>query len=270
MGSRETTTKKKSSPKKGGKAPALPKAKALDKLRPELARLSPDEVVPPPIPVDRLVGEANALAKVAASELAKLVKVGLDKKLALGLAQRAQALAEAQAIHLLHRGGARRSDEDAALEVSAVKLRADMVADARFALRRDAKVQEALTAIQEGAGLDDLVQDLRALSELFRGHGPLLKKVGVDPKQRAKEATATAERVERALADRRAGSPDDAAERDVRDRAAVLLVRAMSEVRAAGIYAFRGKPSVQSKFRSAYRAKHRAPQAPAAPAEPAV
>jgi hypothetical protein len=53
----------------------------------------------------------------------------------------------------------KRSAAEVALELQALELRADMVADGRFALRSDADAQAILDRIQEGEGLDDLIQD---------------------------------------------------------------------------------------------------------------
>jgi hypothetical protein len=229
---------------------------ALDRLRAELAKIESPQ--PPPIPVDRLVGEAKLLAKAAEKRLAGLKKVGLDAKLVSGLEDRASALADAQAELTLARG-AKRTKAEVALERDAIALRSQMVADGRYALRDDEDAQAALDAIQEGEGLDDLVQDLRALATFQTEHAAALSKIGVKAKGNAASANKVADGLEALVLARRSGDDQASAEaRDLRDRAATHLFHAMSEVRAAGTYAFRDDPAAVQKFRSAYRATKRA------------
>jgi hypothetical protein len=222
-----------------------------------LAKISSDEVAAPHIPVDRLIGEAKALAKVATTYLDALLKVGIARALVTTLEDRANALAEAQSEFISGRG-ASRGDEENALEAKGYKLRSDMVADLRYAARADHDVQSQLDMINEGDGHDDLVQDLRDLSVLFGKHAKELKKASVDAKGKGADAKKIAASLEKLTSTRRAGKPTDGAAKDLRDRAATYLEHALSEIRAAGVYAFRDKPAMQAKFRSPYAAAQRA------------
>src|SRR5258705_198664 len=70
----------------------------------------------------------------------------------------------------------------------------------------------------------------------------------------------------------RAGERDDTQSIDTRDRAATLLVGAMTEIRATGAYVFRRKPRRVVKYYSAYNTQRRTRRrgnapAPSAPEE---
>lgn len=120
-----------------------------------------------------------------------------------------------------------------------MELRADLIADGRFALRSDVEAQAVLDRIQEGDGLDDLIQDLRALSAFARQHEDALARIGAQPDVRTKLAEKIATELEQHLAGRRAGDRDEEAALDFRNRAATHLAEVMREIRATGAYVFR-------------------------------
>ncbi len=241
--------------------PAAPARGALVALRAELEAIDAGEVKPPPIPADRLVGEGLALAETAARYEDELAAVGVGRALVGGLAARAQALAEAQA-RLLNLRGLKRSEAEVALEERAVELRADLVAAGRFALRGDANAQKVLDLVQEGEGLDDLVQDLKTLAAFADKHRDALARVGLEPAVAGARARKLAAELEGHVAARRAVDGDEVSALELRDRAATHLWAAMAEVRAAGAYAFRKNPRALARFRSAYNAQHRAKRRP--------
>jgi hypothetical protein len=227
-------------------------------------------VKPPSIPVDRLLGEARALAKVASAQATALAKVGVGKSVVASLTPRIDALADAQTSLVMSRGKSR-TKEEIAFEKEATELRSDMVADGRFALRDNPDAQSALDAIQEGDGLDDLVQDLKDLGGFFTKYASALGKVASDHAKKKARATVLAKSLESLVTDRRASDAQGTVEKDLRDRCATLLEETMSEVRSAGVYAFRKNPETQVKFRSSYTARKRqkkttAPTAPTAAA----
>lgn len=239
----------------------VPARGALVALRGELQAIAAGEVKPPPIPADRLFGEAAALADTAARHADELASAGLDRALVKGLAVRAQAFSEAQA-HLLNVRGLKRSEAEVALEERGVELRADLVAAGRFALRDNADAQKVLDLVQEGEGLDDLVQDLKTLAVFVDKHRDALARIGVEPPAAAARARKIASELGAHLAGRRAVDGDEAAALDMRNRASTYLWAAMVEVRAAGAYVFRKDPRVLARFRSAYNAQHRPKRRP--------
>src|SRR5687768_16096640 len=95
---------------------------ALEKVRGKLAALPTSEVALPPIPVERLVAEALALAVTAQRARDELVAAGLDADALVELPLQAHALAEAQA-ELVALRGVKRSESEVALEATATELR---------------------------------------------------------------------------------------------------------------------------------------------------
>jgi hypothetical protein len=75
------------------KAKKTVKGKSGNAFEKALASIVDEEVAPPKIPVDRMIGEAKALAKVATANLDALVKVGLERAYVTTLEARADLLA---------------------------------------------------------------------------------------------------------------------------------------------------------------------------------
>ncbi len=196
------SSSKKSSSKSGSNA-VFAQARAL----------AASAVHPPSIPVDRLLGEARALAKVASAQATALAKVGVGKSVVLSLTPRIDALAEAQTGLVMSRGKSV-TKEETAFEKEATELRSDMVADGRFALRGNPDAQSALDAIQEGDGLDDLVQDLKDLGGFFTKYASALGKVVGDAAKKKTRAAALAKALEALVTDRRASDAQGTAEKD--------------------------------------------------------
>ncbi len=230
--------------------------KGADAHRKAILALPAASVSPPQIPVYHLLGEARALEKVATKYAAELRRVGVDKPLIESVAARSDALSNAQGELALVRKS-KRTKTELQLEQASIELRRDMIADGRYALRDDADAQATLTHVQEGEGLDDLVQDLRDMSGFHRQYASALAKVGVNAAAKAKKATELAGALSDALAGRRTGGVDERAAIDLRNRAATYLTTAMREIREAGAYAFRATPEIASRFRGTYVAHHR-------------
>jgi hypothetical protein len=232
------------------------------KARAELPKMSPADVRPPPIPVYHLLGEARALDKIAHKYGKELRRVGIASSLLASLSERTDLLSHLQGELALVRKS-RRSKQEIAQEADAIELRRDMIADGRYALRDDADAQATLDHVQEGEGLDDLVQDLRDMAAFHTQHKAVLSKIGVKAEARAKAARALAEALGETLAGRRTGDVEEKTALDLRNRASTSLVGAMREIRAAGIYALRKDPDLVGRFRGTYFAKHRAGKKPA-------
>jgi hypothetical protein len=247
---------------------------ALETLAPELTALAQADVAPPPIPAERFIAEARALALVADKDGAALTRVGVDRKLIAALPVRADALAAAQAQLDAVRGRARSRDE-VKTEKTALEARGDFMASARYALRGDPEGLSVLDRIAQGEGVDDLVQDLRALAELARSREPAFKAVGFDVRNESANALGLAASLEILVAKRRAGTRDEADAMDLRNRAATLLAIAVIEVRTAGTYIFRKDARRLRKYQSEYnnirRARNRSrTPGPSTPTPPPV
>lgn len=234
----------------------------LNDLPPEMNR---DPVIPPP----RMVPEAHALFLVCEKHQDRLVAVGVERKLIQSIPERAQAAAGAQAV-LDNVRGRKRTTAELEYERKGVQLRSDIVAAGRYALRDNDKAQSTLDVIQEGTGLDDLVQDFPALGVFLTTYSDAFVRIGLDPVALKKQCDELAANLQKVVVARRAGDDEEANALLIRNRACAYLWDAMSEIRSAGVYAFRNDPDVQPYFRSAYRARHRTakPETPDAPANP--
>lgn len=206
-----------------------------------------------PVPLDTFFKEAASLAHtVSVPEVREtLLLVGFEAReldklpIALRVAQ------EAQAAWMGVRG---RSYSNTLVELiaQAYRERSDLLAVARFHLRGDRVMLETLSAIAEGEGLDDLVQDLFALWHLIEQNADTFAR------DRTFDAAARAQGV-RELAQRLQQTHTeelfDTLQRDLRDRrdrAYTLLSRLVREIRITGRYAFRSDPVTMSRFSSAY------------------
>ncbi|HEU4406579.1 MAG TPA: hypothetical protein VFS43_15035 [Polyangiaceae bacterium] len=245
---------------------ATPPLGALAAARGLLEELPADEVRPPPMPVDRMVAEALALSVSAESARDQLLAKGLSPRQLADLPLLANALAEAQA-RLTPLRSLRRSESELALEAEAVDLRAEMMTEARFVLRKDADARAALGRVQKGSGLDDLVQDLRELAVLIEQNEAAFEKAGTEPRAKAARARSVASRLAAYVATRRGADRASAGAFETRDRAATLLADTMADIRACAAFALRKQPRLLAKFRCVYKARRKngrkAPEAPA-------
>ncbi|MFW5740752.1 MAG: hypothetical protein ACOC1F_10355, partial [Myxococcota bacterium] len=211
---------------------------ALEEKRAELEAMPASEVDKPPYPPDRMVGEANALYKVADRYRKELKEVNLDEALIDDLPRRTQALAGAQAARALV-PDTKRSAEELKAEAKAFEIRNDIYTAGRYATRKIAKAQQALDAMSDGTGHDDLIQDLKDGALFSQTYAAEFARVGQDPEGLAKQALASAEAFEGYLAERRAATTAETKATDLRNRAATHLYDAMSEIRGAGAFRFR-------------------------------
>ncbi len=255
---RSTAPQGKTSAKKTAKAAKSTPQRgpsSLEKLRPELLALT--AFFDPPIPVDRLLGEARLLASVSRSHRAALLKVGLDGQLVAGLPTRIEACAEAQSAYrfLLARKTRKKT---LSAEVRGIALRTEILEAGRWALRNDEASLKFLKDVQEGEGVDDLIQDLLLLVPFLRVNKEAFMAISIDPLTLAQQAVALAtelaEEDTRAAEEKGQGDAEAKAAKQLRDRASTHLVLAMREIRGAGEFAFRKDPAAQALFRGTYRA----------------
>ncbi len=135
--------------------------------------------------------------------------------------------------------------------------RAELLAACRFNLREERAAQGTLSAIAQGEGVPDLVQDLRDLAELVERHRPAF---AADQSFNADEAPelarSLAAEIEAGLSSERL-STSQAAAKLLRDRAYTYLDDLVAELREAGRYAFRKDSAVAARFASAYLRRKR-------------
>jgi hypothetical protein len=156
-----------------------------------LTSLDPSFDAFPDVAVPTVLLEARELEKTVTKHGPALYRGSeLDRKLAGAIGARLTLLAAADAQWAARRRAvtpqAMRAQRD-----EAEALKRDAVAALRYFLRDEPEVQARLSAIQEGSGLADLLDDLDKLAALLDEHGARLKKADL-PKKPAARARALA------------------------------------------------------------------------------
>jgi hypothetical protein len=228
-------------------------SEALSALRDELRGLTEVRREVGPVPLDTFFKEAAALARtVGVPEVReRLLAVGIEARELDKLPVALRAAQEAQAAWMVVKG---RSYSNTLVELiaQAYRERGDLLAVARFHLRSDRTKVETLGAIAEGNGLDDLIQDLFALWHLIEQNADAFARDRTfDAPARAQGARQLAERLQQTQTEELFDTLQRGL-RDQRDRAYTLLSRLVREIRITGRYAFRGDPTMMSRFSSAY------------------
>lgn len=219
-------------------------------VREALENLPPSaEKARPSAPIRALLSDAREVLAIARRSGTKLVRAGLDRRFLEELPHRIELLDRAQKAWERQRtrtepASLQRAREDAA------QLKTDMLAAGRFLLRNDAKAQRQLDQIAAGEGLEDLIEDLRALAVFWTQHEDTIAKsdLGDDVVERAQAMASRLTLMNRGAKDRQ---HDEAHVH--RNRALALLDEAVHEVRAAGRYVFRDAPERLALFRYEFR-----------------
>jgi len=251
-------------------------ASVLDALRQELLKIAPADVHRPTIPPHVYFQEAHdVLTWIEQSgALAKLTAVGLPVDTVPVAVKRLAAAREAQALWAAVRSP-RKPEQQKDLEDHGIQLRSDIVAAARWNLRDSRVAMGALDRIVEGTGVPDLTQDLTDLAQLVEQNaGGFAQDQTFDPAAVSAQARQLALDIRSGLSEYRTDTAmADAV--DLRNRAYTLLDEALSDIRAAGQYAFRGQPDSR-RFTSTWERNRRRQQrrgqadAPAGAAPPAT
>jgi hypothetical protein len=185
-----------------------------------------------------------------------LRNVGLPKNELPALRRGIEAAREAQSGWIVVRDRSK-SDAQKTREEEGKVLRTNMVDAARWNLRHDRVAQATVDAIQEGDGVEDLIQDLVDAAALIESRADAFANdKSFDLEAIVERARSTASDIRAGLSPTRAKSkPDDA--KLLRDRASTYLDARMTTIREAGRYAFRKEPAVRARFASAYQRRKR-------------
>lgn len=212
-------------------------------------------------PIDRNVAETQQEARDLQAVLARLgkeiyAKSNLEKAVGGSLEARRKRLELAEAAWTEHRN-ASLSKSLREVRADAEELKRDAIAALRHFCEEDSAVLTRVEAIVLGAGIADLIDDLRKLAVLLEENARALARADL-PKHPADKAHALAESLSRGSADRSI-DPVGAAAMSLRNRAFWSLREAMDAVRSAGRYVYRKQPKVLVAFRaSSTRARERA------------
>jgi hypothetical protein len=263
--------KKKATPR--GKAVAVPKDEAalparlrsltVEQVEARAAAL-PSEVAEqnPGHPVGQLAAHALRTAELAIPFISKLEKLkDFDVTAVQALRAGAEVLGRRDATWSSVRAKSRAGISPARVK-AAEAVRANMVADARFLLRKDATAQQELDQVQEGSGVADLAMDLQRLHDLFTRHSAVFEKA---------EATGDMATAASLAAELGVGiAPEEAPESQAqRNRAFHMLDADVSEVVEALRFLWRKEPTRLSQLGVRYstqlRRQQRARRKPADP-----
>ena len=154
-------------------------------------------------------------------------------------------------------GDPHKSETQAALELRAYERRTRLSSACRFHLRNQRKALSTLDVIAEGEGTADLIQDLQDLAELITQNVThFAADTTFDAAERSASASSLASELRLAVSAATVTS-EQAAAKDLRDRAYSHLDDVLANLRAAGRYAYEDEPATQSKFSSAYLRRRR-------------
>ncbi len=239
----------------------------LSTLQTRLLAIPAAEVQAPDLPMAVALQEANDLLTLVRDESVwqKLEAVGAtpDQRALFADAIAAARSAQSQWIVVRDRT---KSSAQKERETKGQTLRSELITAGRWNLRADKVALSTLSAIAEGEGVADLIQDLSALAELFeRKRDAFANDQSFDVGARIEEARSLVSEISAGVSSERLDT-NQASAVDLRNRAYSLLDQLVDSLRDAGRYAFRQDPNMLKRFSSAYH-RQRVQRARSAAAE---
>lgn len=213
----------------------------------------PDEDVQyPNQPVDSFLQESENHYHWGWDDAPKLNVVGITNPMIKNLPVRAGACREAESIwNKDFRSQKEAQKEWKVRSPEAYEFRNDLLATMRFAYRKDTALLSRVSAITQGDGHDDMIQDLNDLAVLGRENPDPLTGIGEDLTILDSSATMADE-----MADLLARANGDKAELNesklIRDKAFMHLKELVDEIRDAGKYVFIKNKSRYKGYTSSY------------------
>lgn len=216
-----------------------------------------NEIKIPYIPVDRALQESENLYQWCQDDKPLLMAAGLPKKTIDAIPVRTGACRIAESLWTKERN----SQQDAQKEwevrsVGAYELRDKLLHDFRYAFRNDKKLLARVSAIAEGSGDADMIQDLSDLSVLGENNPKPLKLINFDETQLATAATYSDE-LAVLLARANGEKAINSAAKVTRDRAYTYMEQAVDEVKTCGRYVFWKDEARLKGYRNQYKNRHR-------------
>ncbi|WP_159519411.1 hypothetical protein [Sunxiuqinia indica] len=218
----------------------------------EIQAIPDEEVKEPGIPVDVFLQEAENLHHWSLDDSDSLKVVGITKAMIDELPVRAGACREAQSIW----NKDFRSQQEAQQQWGeqspiAYDLRNDLLQSLRFAYRNDPALLGRVSAITDGAGHADMIQDLNDIAVLGRENTEPLLAIGFDLSQLDLAAT-RADELADLLAEANGDKADNNESKVMRDKAYTHLKALVDEIREAGKYVFRNDQKRLNGYSSQY------------------
>lgn len=198
-----------------------------------------EKVKEPAIPVDVFLQEAEDLHHWSLDDVESLKVVGITDAMIKELPVRAGACREAQSVwNKDYRSQQEAQKQWAEQSPEAYELRNDLLQSLRFAYRKDSSLLSRVSAIADGSGHADMIQDLNDIAVLGKENPKPLTNIGFNLEHLNTAATRADE-----LADLLARANGDKADGNeskmIRDQAYTYLKQLVDEIREAGKYVFR-------------------------------
>lgn len=229
---------------------------------PTRAALQAAVAATPVIPTKAMRAEGRTLLKAVERDHDELTRRGL-RPAHVTLVSEVSAKLESIEQAILAARSEGRSPAEIHAEKEGIKLRMRALDDLEFVLLSNPDSEEGKAAaeriarIREDEGVDDLIDDLRAIIPFFTETKKKLEAVGVDVTATVKQAKEIADTLGNLVAARRISASEKSLYAE-RDAAATLLWNTMNEVRRIGRYAFRDRPKSARDYASTYNRQRRA------------
>lgn len=218
----------------------------------DIQAIPDEETTEPTLPVDVALQEAENLHHWSLDDAAALEVVGITADMISALPVRAGACREAQSIwNKDYRSQQEAQKQWAEQAPDAYTLRDDLLASMRFAYRKDEALLSRVSAITEGGGHADMIQDLNDIAVLGRENTDRLTAIGFDLDQLDLAAT-RADELADLLAEANGDKADANQSKLIRDKAYTHLKAQVDEIREAGKYVFRKDPNRLKGYASDY------------------
>ena len=218
----------------------------------DIQAISDEETLEPGIPVDVALQEAENLHHWSLDDAAALAVVGVTTDMINDLPVRAGACREAQSIwNKDYRSQQEAQKQWAEQAPEAYPFRDDLLASLRFAYRKDAALLSRVSAITEGSGHADMIQDLNDIAVLGRENPDPLTAIGFDLAQLDLAAT-RADELADLLAEANGDKADPNESKIIRDKADTHMKALVDEIREAGKYVFRKNKNRLKGYSSEY------------------
>lgn len=211
-----------------------------------------EKVSIPAIPMDVYLQEAENLYHWALDDQEKLSVVGISAEKLADLPIRAGACREAQSVWFKERFSQQEAQRNWGIQSPlAYDLRDELLHTFRYAYRKDESILGRVSAIAEGDGHADMIQDLNDLAVLGRENPDPLNNIGYDL-AKLEQAGNTADQMADLLAMANGDKADQSESKIIRDKAFTHLKELVDEIREAGKYVFWRDPQRYKGYVSQY------------------
>ncbi len=200
--------------------------------------IADEETKSPNMPTDVYLQEAENLYHWCQDDEAQLTGAGLDWNLVQELPVRAGALREGQSIWFKERFTQEEAEKEWQQESpEGYDLRNQLLHSLHYAYRNAADLVGRVSAIADGSGHADMIQDLNDIAVLGKENIGPLQKINFDVAL-LDQAAGTADKLADLLAKATTDRADNNSARIIRDKAYTHLKQAVDEVRECGQYVF--------------------------------